>query len=129
MLLAGNEVTQGGKMPMLPQRDFPWAVDRARGTTRWIVSNHMSSFAALRVPRAATVLEGDVEIDADGERGAGDLPLLAYYRFVGAPLDLNSTFALQLSDLGLFIVASARKSRWDALMRAIEGLDRRARSG
>ncbi|KPV77849.1 uncharacterized protein RHOBADRAFT_51652 [Rhodotorula graminis WP1] len=127
-LLAGDRVTQGGKMPMLPLRDFPWVVDRARGTTRWIVSNHMSSFAALRIPRAATFVDGEGDADDDWDGRAGDLPLLAYYRSVAAPLDLNSTFALQLSDDGLFVVASARRARWDALMRAIDDLDRRAKS-
>lgn len=118
MLLAGEELTQGGRRPMLPQRDWPWAVDTERGTTRWIVSNHMSAFADLRIPRAAAGLR------TEGE-GPEDLPLLAYYRHVQAPLALNATFALQLSERGLFVVASTRKARWESLMKAIDALDRR----
>ncbi|BGP40653.1 hypothetical protein JCM10449v2_004615 [Rhodotorula kratochvilovae] len=119
MLLAGERASNGGRVPYVPARDWPWRIDRKGGTTRWIVSNHMGSFAGLRIPRATV---GGANADGEGE---GDLPLLAYYRHVAAPLNLNGAFALQLSDMGVFIVASARKVRWESLMRAIAALDRR----
>ncbi|GAA6052193.1 hypothetical protein JCM3770_000789 [Rhodotorula araucariae] len=114
MLLAGERASEGGRVPLLPVRDWPWHVDQAGGTTRWIVSNHMTSFAALRIPRSAT---GAAEVD--GANGDSDLPLLAYYRHVEAPLAINGAFALQLSDMGVFVVASARRARWECLLRAI----------
>jgi len=50
-----------------------------------------------------------IDTDMHARPASGELPRLAYCRFVAAPLDLSSTFALQLSHQGLFVVASARE--------------------
>lgn len=69
-----------------------------------------------------------IDIDMHARPASGELPRLAYCRFVAAPLDLSSTFALQLSTRACVRRRERTRARWDALINGIKELDRRARS-
>ncbi|GAA6004288.1 uncharacterized protein JCM10292_001406 [Rhodotorula paludigena] len=102
--------------PYMPERGFPGPTS-SRTVYRWIASNHAGAFAHFHVPAAAAEVEGE-------SVGEGNLPLIAFYRWVKAPIDLDGAVAIQTSEMGTFLVASTRRARWASLERAIERLER-----
>lgn len=109
----------------------------------WILSNQMvSGVAELSLPAALLDTRPHAPRDkaaddasscssSSGAEGddlhavpTGELPLLAFYLRITAPIKDHQAIRFQVNDKGLFLEGSMRRKRWEALGRAVERLER-----
>lgn len=178
-----ERLTEGGKVPLMPERSWPWQLALARikrndkkgkkcPLHHTIVSNQaVSDVAKLTVPAPGTSGPGSAarsrgsSSDADSERTAAaggattppkaaaaaasegkegsapvdlekqalhapaestprDLPLLAYYMRITAPIQDHQAYRFQTNEKGLFMEGSMRRRRWANIAKAVEQLER-----
>ena len=145
--------SNGGQVPIMPARAWPWSLGwvgalGARGRRRdededeahpppshhWIVSNQMvSGLADLTLPaslfdlpssRAHRSKASSASSTSSSSSSTADLPLLAFYVRITAPIKDHQAFRFQVNPQGVFLEGSMRRKRWHALGRAVERLER-----
>ncbi|GAA5837874.1 hypothetical protein JCM11251_004685 [Rhodosporidiobolus azoricus] len=113
------KLTNGGKAPMMPKRDWPEPMGWIPGfwpresnhVHRWVITNQMQ--AEL----------GDFSLPHPTEEGK-DLPLLSYHSMLISYGSLDHLFSLQrIPGMGVSFTGSMRESRWNSFVEALKDLD------
>ncbi|GAA5910765.1 hypothetical protein JCM8208_003557 [Rhodotorula glutinis] len=111
-------------------------VEAAPPSHHWIVSNQMvSGLADLTLPAslfdvptssasAPRSKASSASSSSSTTSSPADLPLLAFYVRITAPIKDHQAFRFQVNSEGVFLEGSMRRKRWRALGTAVERLER-----